>query len=89
MNWQCPYVSRGVPLLARGAQPAHVEQTAAPPRDQKTERSKTMHKDKKTGAPILSSTEARQAERVGLIWVLVASLAFVAIISFAVGGYVQ
>jgi hypothetical protein len=48
-----------------------------------------MYKDKKTGAPILSSTEARQAERVGLIWVLVGSLAFVAIIAVAIGGYVQ
>ncbi len=48
-----------------------------------------MHRDKKTGTPVLSSTEARQAERVGLIWVLVASLAFLAIIAVAVGAFMQ
>ncbi|GFO82520.1 hypothetical protein [Methyloceanibacter sp.] len=48
-----------------------------------------MDRDMKTGAPILSPTEARQAERVGLIWVLVASLAFLAAVSIAVGLYIQ
>lgn len=48
-----------------------------------------MDRDRETGAPILSTTEARQAERVGLIWVLVASLAFLATIAVAVGLYMQ
>ena len=48
-----------------------------------------MDRDKKTGTPILSPTEARQAERVGLIWVLIAALAFLAIIAVAVGTYIQ
>jgi hypothetical protein len=33
-----------------------------------------MHRDRKTGAPVLNETEARQASRVGLIWVLAGSL---------------
>lgn len=33
-----------------------------------------MHTDKKTGATVLNKTEARQAGRVGLIWVLAVSL---------------
>ncbi|BAQ18228.1 hypothetical protein [Methyloceanibacter caenitepidi] len=46
-----------------------------------------MDRDEKTGTPVLNPTEARQAERVGLIWVLIASLAFVAIIALAVGAF--
>jgi len=52
-----------------------------------------MDRDKATGAPILNPTEARQAERVGLIWVLVASLAFLALVAMSIaifaGGYFQ
>jgi hypothetical protein len=33
-----------------------------------------MDRGRQTGAPVLDTTEARQASRVGLIWVLAASL---------------
>ena len=33
-----------------------------------------MHRDINKGAAVLNKTEARQASRVGLIWVLVGSL---------------
>jgi hypothetical protein len=34
-----------------------------------------MYRETRTGAPVLNEVEARQARRVGLIWVLAGSLA--------------
>lgn len=46
-----------------------------------------MDRDRKTGAPVLDETEARQASRVGLIWVLTVSLGLALLVALALFGY--
>jgi hypothetical protein len=46
-----------------------------------------MQRDTQTGAPILNKVEARQARRVGLIWVLTISLALAALVAAGLALY--
>ena len=46
-----------------------------------------MDKGRQTGAPVLDTTEARQASRVGLIWVLAASLGLALLAALALFEY--
>ena len=46
-----------------------------------------MHRDDKTGVPVLNETESRQASRVGLIWVLAVSLGLALVAALALAGY--
>ena len=46
-----------------------------------------MHRDRKTGAPVLEETEARQARRVGLIWVLTISLGLALAVAVGLAQY--
>jgi len=42
-----------------------------------------MYRDARTNAPVLNKAEARQAKRVGLIWVLAGSLALAVLVALA------
>jgi hypothetical protein len=46
-----------------------------------------MHRDEKTGEPILNATDSRQANRVGLIWVLAGSLGLALVVAIGLAGY--
>lgn len=46
-----------------------------------------MDRDRESGAPVLDKTEARQAGRVGLIWVLAGSLALALLVALGLIQY--